>query len=145
MFSTLIDSVTVTMALPLFQVIPVLRASSEHPQFPRARCAAALAHLALSDRGCCVSACAQEPGLLLAASTNKALASSHSCGLSHSPLTKPRASVCISVPHPQQADALPPFEGAPLVQRGSVAQTRPLFPAAESCQPWLSSQKAALV
>lgn len=46
---------------------------------------------------------------------------------------------------PRPADALPPFEGAPLVRRGSVAQTRLLFPAAESCQPWLPSQKAAPV
>lgn len=40
---------------------------------------------------------------------------------------------------------LPPFEGAPLVQRGCAAQMRLLFPAAESCQPWLPAQKAALL
>lgn len=96
----------------------------------------------------CICRC---PGALLAAGCTacfprtRRLLLSWSCGLSHSPLTKPGASVCISVSDPQQADALPPFEGAPLVQRGSVTQTRLLFPAAESCQAWLSSQKAALV
>lgn len=80
------------------------------------------------------------------ASSNKALASSLGPVVFLIPLSlKPRASVCISFSDPQQADALPPFEGAPLVQRGSVAQTHLLFPAAESCQAWLSSQKAVLV
>lgn len=62
-----------------------------------------------------------------------------------SPLARPRASVCVSVSDPQQADALPPSEGAPLVRRGHAAQMGLLFPAAESCQAWLPSQKAALL
>lgn len=61
------------------------------------------------------------------------------------PLARPRASVCVPVSDPQQAAALPPSEGAPLVRRGCAAQTGLLFPAAESCQAWLPSQKAALL
>lgn len=53
--------------------------------------------------------------------------------------------VCVPVSDPQQAAALPPSEGAPLVRRGCAAQTGLLFPAAESCQAWLPSQKAALL
>lgn len=63
-----------------------------------------------------------------------------------SPLPEPMASVCLSAGDAGQAAASsPPSEGAPLLQRALVAQTPPLFPAAESCQPWLPSQKAAQV
>ena len=70
---------------------------------------------------------------------------SWSCGPAPSPLTQPRVSGCVSSRDPRWADASPPSEGAPRVQRGSAAQTRLLFRAAQSCQAWLSSQKAALV
>lgn len=43
---------------------------------------------------------------------------SRSRALSRSPLAKPGASVCVCVSDPRQAHAVPPFEGAPLVQRG---------------------------